>query len=191
MKRKHIILIHAVYWFYLLNQLLYPIYTGAKVDRDYMLYDIPYSLVISAFYFYSFYLTYPVYIRLRPRIFTVLAILATLGLVSLSAAVIGQLMWTKVFNIELKEKMTFANMYYYALRGTVISSAYAILITIAINWFRTQKLKADLIMQNQASELALLRSQVNPHFLFNTLNNIYSLVYRKMFFDILENKKCN
>ncbi|MBM3404790.1 MAG: histidine kinase [Bacteroidetes bacterium] len=46
-------------------------------------------------------------------------------------------------------------------------------------------------MQNQASELALLRSQVNPHFLFNTLNNIYSLVYRKMFFDILENKKCN
>jgi LytS/YehU family sensor histidine kinase len=29
------------------------------------------------------------------------------------------------------------------------------------------------------SELALLRSQVNPHFLFNTLNNIYSLVCKK------------
>ena len=37
----------------------------------------------------------------------------------------------------------------------------------------------ELINQQQASELALVRSQVNPHFLFNTLNNIYSLVYRK------------
>ena len=36
-----------------------------------------------------------------------------------------------------------------------------------------------MMNQSQASELALLRSQVNPHFLFNTLNNIYSLVCKK------------
>lgn len=37
----------------------------------------------------------------------------------------------------------------------------------------------ELIVQNKQSELTLLRSQVNPHFLFNTLNNIYTLVYQK------------
>ncbi|MCP9290262.1 sensor histidine kinase [Gracilimonas sediminicola] len=37
-------------------------------------------------------------------------------------------------------------------------------------WFRT--LKAE----KAKAELALLRSQVNPHFFFNTLNNLYSLV---------------
>jgi LytS/YehU family sensor histidine kinase len=37
-------------------------------------------------------------------------------------------------------------------------------------WFRT--LKAE----KASAELALLRSQVNPHFFFNTLNNLYSLV---------------
>jgi len=42
-----------------------------------------------------------------------------------------------------------------------------------------QQIKSELITQNQQSELALLRSQINPHFLFNTLNNIYSLVYTK------------
>ncbi|BAV07588.1 Histidine kinase [Filimonas lacunae] len=35
----------------------------------------------------------------------------------------------------------------------------------------------DLLLQNRQSELSFLRSQVNPHFLFNSLNNIYSLVY--------------
>lgn len=35
----------------------------------------------------------------------------------------------------------------------------------------------DLALQNRQSELSFLRSQVNPHFIFNSLNNIYSLVY--------------
>jgi len=56
---------------------------------------------------------------------------------------------------------------------------YSLLIRLAINWYENQKLQADFINQKQISELALLRSQVNPHFFFNTLNNIYSLVYQK------------
>ena len=61
----------------------------------------------------------------------------------------------------------------------IIIGIYAVLIHFMINWFESQKLRDELINQQQAGELALLRSQVNPHFLFNTLNNIYSLVYRK------------
>lgn len=40
------------------------------------------------------------------------------------------------------------------------------------NWFETQKLARE----NLQSELALLKNQINPHFLFNTLNNIDSLM---------------
>ena len=40
-------------------------------------------------------------------------------------------------------------------------------------WFQT--LKAE----KAEAELALLRSQVNPHFFFNTLNNLYSLTVHK------------
>ncbi len=43
-------------------------------------------------------------------------------------------------------------------------------------WFVFQQEKAQLKTQSLTSELALLRSQINPHFLFNTLNNIDSLV---------------
>jgi two-component system, LytTR family, sensor kinase len=36
--------------------------------------------------------------------------------------------------------------------------------------------RKDLLMQHRQAELSFLRSQLNPHFLFNSLNNIYSLV---------------
>jgi LytS/YehU family sensor histidine kinase len=54
-----------------------------------------------------------------------------------------------------------------------------ITIKFSVDWFREHRQKTELLTQNQASELALLRSQINPHFLFNTLNNIYALVYKK------------
>ncbi len=55
----------------------------------------------------------------------------------------------------------------------------AFLVRFTIHWFHDQQIKTELINQKQASELALLRAQVNPHFLFNTLNNIYSLALQK------------
>ena len=42
-----------------------------------------------------------------------------------------------------------------------------------------ETLEQKLLTENKNTELAYLRSQVNPHFLFNTLNNIYSLVFQK------------
>lgn len=48
--------------------------------------------------------------------------------------------------------------------------------------FQLQKSKkhADMIYANALqSELSFLKAQINPHFLFNTLNNIYSLTLKK------------
>lgn len=45
-------------------------------------------------------------------------------------------------------------------------------------WFIDQKQKAELESKNKISEMALLRSQLNPHFLFNTLNNIDALIMK-------------
>ncbi len=62
---------------------------------------------------------------------------------------------------------------------TILYTGLAYLARFTTRWIVDQQVKSELINQNQQSELALLRSQINPHFLFNTLNNIYSLVYTK------------
>lgn len=56
----------------------------------------------------------------------------------------------------------------------------ATFITSLIVYTNNQHKKAEkLIAENQSMELRLLRAQINPHFLFNALNNIYSLIYTK------------
>ena len=66
-----------------------------------------------------------------------------------------------------------------AYTTTVLYTGLAYMSKFTIRWVKDKQKQADLINQNQTSELALLRSQINPHFLFNTLNNIYSLVLKK------------
>lgn len=46
-------------------------------------------------------------------------------------------------------------------------------------WFRNEQLKKEMESEKMISELALLKSQINPHSLFNNLNSIYSLTIKK------------
>jgi len=74
------------------------------------------------------------------------------------------------------------NIGYFSGAGLMIyvSLGFVILLASTIklsrHWLQSQQDKAQLEIQNRKSELALLRSQVNPHFLFNTLNNIDTLI---------------
>ena len=43
------------------------------------------------------------------------------------------------------------------------------------NWYKAERQKERLEKESLASELNMLKSQINPHFLFNTLNNIFAL----------------
>jgi sensor histidine kinase YesM len=47
------------------------------------------------------------------------------------------------------------------------------------NYMKLSQADQQLRIEKQAAELNYLRSQTNPHFLFNTLNNIYSLARDK------------
>lgn len=75
--------------------------------------------------------------------------------------------------VELK--YYFVDNLYFAFRYVTFGIVY-FFIQLTIIKDRKEK---ELIIANQRMELSMLRSQINPHFLLNSLNNIYALIYHK------------
>jgi sensor histidine kinase YesM len=57
----------------------------------------------------------------------------------------------------------------------LLSACTSALISLVRNRVRTRIQKARMELAHSKSELQLLQSQLSPHFLFNTLNNVYGL----------------
>lgn len=58
----------------------------------------------------------------------------------------------------------------------IIHSITALIIKGFVNWYADIKLKEELQQKNFDTELALVKSQLDPHFLFNSINNIDVLI---------------
>lgn len=61
---------------------------------------------------------------------------------------------------------------------TFIHGVIALVMKGFVSWYGDIRLKERLMQRNDEMELALVKSQLNPHFLFNTLNNIDVLIGR-------------
>ncbi len=57
----------------------------------------------------------------------------------------------------------------------VIAATIATLIKLSFRWYRAERERRDAEAARIEAELKTLRWQINPHFLLNTLNNIYAL----------------
>ena len=67
----------------------------------------------------------------------------------------------------------------FTVRNTVIYiviAGIAVAIWMTAQWYRNESRRKEMEKSQAEAELANLKNQVNPHFLFNTLNNIYSLI---------------
>jgi len=74
--------------------------------------------------------------------------------------------------------------YLYDPRFVVQVSAVTLFIVIfvgmirfALDWFEFESRKKAVENEKLTAELNFLKAQINPHFLFNTLNNLYYLAY--------------
>ena len=69
---------------------------------------------------------------------------------------------------------------YFFILGDFIRYTFLTVLCIAIKvtsrWYRMDTERKELEKQRSDAELQNLKNQLNPHFLFNTLNNIYSLI---------------
>ena len=179
MKVKYKILIHVFFWIYIINQALFPYYIQSVKEGSYYK-DIIIYVFVGLITFYPIYFSLPFLFSRKNKFFSILLGLLLLTILVFSRVGLEFVFWKYIVPMKDGKPIIVDNPWVFnSVRLVIINTIYAVLIRLAIDWYEAQKLKAELINRNQASELAMLRSQVNPHFLFNTLNNIYSLVYKK------------
>lgn len=102
------------------------------------------------------------------------------GIALLWGGFLGGYFWIKwllvdVFDLEmtLLQNGPIGIVLLVSLFAIVVGSLFRILT----QWFKDAYEKAELERQGLRSELALLKHQLNPHFLFNSLNNIDALIH--------------
>lgn len=78
---------------------------------------------------------------------------------------------------EWQQALVDAQLNLYA--GSVLVTLTSTVLRVITDWWRYQQEKQILQTQTIQSELRFLKSQINPHFLFNTLNNLYALTLKK------------
>ena len=66
--------------------------------------------------------------------------------------------------------------YIYSLLDLLLVIAIAVSVRLIRMRMETEKQSAALVRERAQAELMLLKSQVHPHFLFNSLNTIYALI---------------
>ncbi|MTI89537.1 MAG: sensor histidine kinase [Balneolaceae bacterium] len=57
--------------------------------------------------------------------------------------------------------------------------AFAAFVKLAKHWYEKENQAQELKHQKLEAELNFLKGQIHPHFLFNTLNNLYALTLKK------------
>ena len=65
-----------------------------------------------------------------------------------------------------------------ALVGNLFFAAQSFFYCIVKEWIKKKIVERKLVEEKLSLELKYLKSQINPHFLYNTLNNLYSVALK-------------
>jgi LytS/YehU family sensor histidine kinase len=75
--------------------------------------------------------------------------------------------------------MTFFFSFMGGLRGSMTIAGFAVAIKLIKHWYQKKIETEQLEKERVKAELEILKGQIHPHFMFNTLNSIYSLALKK------------
>ena len=134
------------------------------------------QLLMAAYFYYNFLYLIPFFL-LRKKIGRYFLMLL-LGLVAISGFNVIFALATSGL-IEHHHPFNFWRTATFPFYPAVMAFALSTSVRITMEWFKNERQKKEMEAEKLSSELAFLKSQVNPHFLFNILNNICSLARKK------------
>jgi two-component system LytT family sensor kinase len=187
MKNKGPLVVHLVFWLFILTLCLVGIVNSKEPISGYeILVQFGYYGVMNVSLFYINYtLLIPELIKSRKMywwyVISIAALILVMGLIKTAIASLNSDIMLSFTN-QRTNKKEFVDITTYAIRTIFISGFFIVissLLKFAIDWFANDRIQRNLESEKKDMELQFLKSQLNPHFLFNSLNNIYSLAYQK------------
>lgn len=185
-KKGAVVLVHCGYWLvYLLLVSAVLAAVGAQARRPLPAPLLPpLSLVVlcvspNLVSFYSFYFLLAPRFLARKKI-SRLIIFGTP--VCLLSAVSGALLSAAFFGFGqaiFSDAREFLSITASLFVVCAVHGAAALVLRGFVAWYDELALKEELARRNFEVELALIKSQINPHFLFNTINNIDVLIAKE------------
>lgn len=184
MKKSIIAGIHLAFWlsYFLLLTIILVAATNnfsSGPDIKYTVgIGIPFVVIPSLLSFYLFYyVLFPLYSKEKKLVQSVVYAL----LICVAAALFGSLLigirfgTGRLFGAGMG---AFSGMLFTMVLIGLATGTVAVIIKGFITWYDELKWKEVLQAKNHAMELALVKSQLDPHFLFNTINNIDILILK-------------
>jgi two-component system, LytTR family, sensor kinase len=126
-------------------------------------------------FFFNKYLGKKLYIQL------ILSFLVVCGIYVALRYSIEEILFFKWFGFHNYSEESRQFPYYFTdnVYNVISYSFYAFFLKMIEDFFINEREKTSLLTEKLNAEQAFLKNQLNPHFLFNTLNNIYSLTLNK------------
>lgn len=177
MKKWYQIALHLIYWFVIITLIFYYLRTN-RLLNFYKFVDVSIALSFyAAIFYFNWYVLIPRFLARNHILIYIACVLATLVTFAVVRSPLDFYVFRE-FNPSMTTLYSSERLLHYMLGGFMvifISSA----LKVTGNYIKNERLNKELETQKLTAELAYLKSQVNPHFLFNTLNNIYSLAYKQ------------
>lgn len=180
------LILHSLYWTVIFFIIILDVFIGSQKHgvKHYMIALILFGIINVSLFYINYLILIPQLIKTKKRYFLyILAFILLLGGSALIKTVIAVLNPKEMLDYVKMEdgKKTLPADYYFFVQlflcGFFLVSSC--IIKFAADWFSSERIQRNLESERREMELQFLKSQLNPHFLFNSLNNIYSLAYQK------------
>jgi len=180
MKKSWQIFWHSFFWIGMISFFMYIAHNNAKIKTaDLLVTFVGYGAINISLFYLNYLLYIPNYLdkNLYSK-YILYVLLAVVGIGFLKYGV-GWIFHEHILTGRNGKTINFASYYTSALFTSIIFILLSLLLHFTVDWFLNERVQRDLENQRLTAELALLKSQINPHFLFNSLNSIYSLAYQR------------
>lgn len=173
--------LHVIFWlgFYLFNSLLEGSFLEDYYNGFYASF-IKLPLQVALVYFNLYYLL-PKFIPSGKYGHYFLSMIVLMALVVIiKRLLIFEIIYPYTCPVQYQTEslITFSN-FFLMLNSEVYLIGLTSAIKMAMNWVRNIQATKDLESEKLEAELGQLKAQIQPHFFFNTLNNLYALTLKK------------